>query len=37
VLTHERFAAEAVGDIHLSARNGCIDKLAAMLTEVRTY
>jgi uncharacterized protein YndB with AHSA1/START domain len=31
VLTHERFAVEAVRDMHLQGWNGCIDKLAAML------
>jgi uncharacterized protein YndB with AHSA1/START domain len=30
VLTHERFAVEAVRDMHLQGWNGCIDKLEAM-------
>jgi len=31
VLTHERFAAEAVRDMHVQGWNGCIDKLETML------
>lgn len=31
VLTHERFTAEAVRDMHLQGWGGCIDKLAALL------
>jgi uncharacterized protein YndB with AHSA1/START domain len=31
VLTHERFAAEAVRDMHLQGWNGCIDKLETFL------
>ena len=31
VLTHERFAAEAVRDMHVEGWGLCIDKLAAML------
>jgi uncharacterized protein YndB with AHSA1/START domain len=31
VLTHERFAVEAVRDMHLQGWNGCIDKLETML------
>ncbi len=31
VLTHERFAVEAVRDMHLQGWNGCIDKLEALL------
>ena len=31
VLKHERFAVEAVRDMHLQGWNGCIDKLEAML------
>jgi uncharacterized protein YndB with AHSA1/START domain len=30
VLTHERFAVEAVRDMHLQGWNGCIDKLEAL-------
>ncbi len=30
ILTHERFAVEAVRDMHLAGWNGCIDKLEAM-------
>ena len=30
-LTHERFAVEAVRDMHLQGWNGCIDKLEALL------
>jgi uncharacterized protein YndB with AHSA1/START domain len=30
-LTHERFAAETVRDMHLKGWNGCIDKLETML------
>lgn len=33
VLTHERFVAEAVRNMHLVGWNGCIDKLAALLTQ----
>ena len=31
VLTHDRFAVEAVRDMHLQGWNGCIDKLEALL------
>ena len=31
VLTHERFAIDAVRDMHLQGWGACIDKLAAML------
>jgi hypothetical protein len=31
VLTHARFAAAAVRDMHLAGWNGCIDKLEALL------
>ena len=31
ILTHERFAVEAVRDMHLEGWNACIDKLEAML------
>ncbi len=31
VLTHERFAVEAVRDMHLQGWNGCIDKLETLL------
>jgi uncharacterized protein YndB with AHSA1/START domain len=31
LLTHERFAVEAVRDMHLQGWGGCIDKLEAML------
>ena len=31
VLTHERFAVEAVRDMHLAGWNGCIDKLERYL------
>jgi uncharacterized protein YndB with AHSA1/START domain len=31
VLTHERFALEAVRDMHLQGWGGCIDKLEALL------
>ena len=31
VLTHERFAVEAVRDMHLQGWGGCIDKLEAFL------
>jgi uncharacterized protein YndB with AHSA1/START domain len=30
VLTHERFAVEAVRDMHVSGWNGCLDKLDAL-------
>ncbi len=30
VLTHERFAVEAVRDMHVQGCGGCIDKLEAM-------
>ena len=33
VLTHERFAVEAARDMHLDGWTGCIDKLAALLTQ----
>jgi uncharacterized protein YndB with AHSA1/START domain len=33
VLTHERFAVEAVRDMHVEGWTGCIDKLEAMLGE----
>jgi uncharacterized protein YndB with AHSA1/START domain len=32
VLTHERFAVEAVRDMHLQGWNGCLDKLAVFMT-----
>jgi uncharacterized protein YndB with AHSA1/START domain len=31
LLTHERFAAEAVRDMHLEGWGGCLDKLATLL------
>jgi len=35
VLTHDRFAAEALRDMHLAGWNGCIDKLEALLAQSR--
>ena len=32
VLTHERFAVEALRDMHVEGWNACIDKLEALLT-----
>lgn len=32
VLTHERFAVEAVRDMHLEGWNGCLDKLATLFS-----
>ena len=32
VLSHERFALEAVRDMHIQGWNGCLDKLEAFLT-----
>ena len=32
ILVHERFAVEAVRDMHLQGWNGCIDKLETMLS-----
>lgn len=32
VLTHERFAAEAIRDMHLQGWGGCLDKLEGFLT-----
>ena len=34
VLTHERFAVEAVRDMHLMGWDGCIDKLELYLGEL---
>jgi uncharacterized protein YndB with AHSA1/START domain len=31
VLTHDRFATEALRDMHLQGWHGCLDKLAALL------
>jgi hypothetical protein len=31
ILTHERFSAEAVRDMHLQGWSACVDKLAALL------
>jgi Activator of Hsp90 ATPase homolog 1-like protein len=36
LLSHERFAEEAIRDMHLSGWNGCLDKLEQMFALVRT-
>ena len=35
LIDHDRFAVEALRDMHLKGWNGCIDKLAAMLAGSR--